>query len=610
MLDLAVRVSALVVECAPAQFGSSVSSFSPSVTLADGALTLVSPWKPLLLLLPIMPWAYVCSKVFDKFTAQYHLSREKWNTINLIWGTLAFLIAVAMPIQESWAIFVSVAVQSLLLFANIFVFMKVNNQDERLPDGRQLKWSDLFAGNADKKKKSTKETKDQKGGGSELVVRGTDKIAIVVPARETPEFAMRLAAEKLVLSALDLRASQVDLIPTGKDPAYAVSYLVDSVRQTGESMPAADAMKLIDFWKTAAKLDVADRRKRLVGDCRVEKGTDTKLLRVISSGSQQGVRLSIIVEPEKAVRRNLEQSGLMEQQIAELKAIVADGKGVVLLSAPADQGRTTTMYMVLRMHDAYTSNVQTVEVDVQDSLEGARQNKFDPGQPDGPEYFTLVRSILRRDPNVVAVAELPDTATAKEIAKVDPERTRIYTSIPADNAMAAIMGYVGAVADAEAAGKTLRGVVSQKLMRKLCGNCKQAYQPTPDVLKKLGLPADKVKQLFKKGGQVLIKNKPEICPACKGSGYFGAEGIFEVFQLDDACRDRIKQKDFVGLKGELRKRQLPSMQQSALRRAIDGTTSVEEVVRITSDGKEGAGGTGTAQAPAVTPGPKPVPAKQ
>ena len=256
--------------------------------------------------------------------------------------------------------------------------------------------------------------------------------------------------------------------------------------------------------------------------------------------------------------------------------------------------------------------MQTVEVDIQDSLEGVRQNKFDPGQPDGPEYYALVRSILRRDPNVVAIAEIPDTATAKEIAKADPERTRIYASIPADNSLAAVMGYTNAVGDADAAAKTLRGVIAQKLMRKLCNNCKQAYQPTPDVLKKLGLPADKVKQLFKKGGQVLIKNKPETCPACKGSGYYGAEGVFEVFQFDDACRDRIRAKDFAGLKGELRKRQLPSMQQAALGRAIDGTTSVEEVVRITSDGKEppaAASPSPSAPSPS-TPAAKPAPAKK
>jgi general secretion pathway protein E len=457
------------------------------------------------------------------------------------------------------------------------------------------------------KKATAKKTKEKDGGGgSELVVRMPDKTTVPVPAKETPELLVRVAAEKVILDAFNLRASQVDLLPTGKDQNYVVSFLVDSVRQNGDSIPVADAMKIIDFWKAAAKLDLADRRKRLVGDCKVERGADAKPVRVISSGSQQGVRISLLIDPEKAVRRSLEQTGLMDAQVTELKSIVSEGKGVVLLAAPPDQGRTTTLYTIVRMHDAYTSNVQTVEVDIQDSLEGVRQNRFDPGQADGPEYFSLVRSILRRDPNVIAVAELPDAATAKELAKADPERTRSYISIPADSAMTAISGYVQAVGDSDLAAKSLHGVVAQKLMRKLCGNCKQAYQPTPDVLKKLGLPADKVKQLFKKGGQVLIKNKPEVCPACKGSGYFGAEGIFEVYLLDDACRDRVRAKDMNGLRGELRKKQLPSIQQAALRRAIDGTTSVEEVVRVTSDAKEAKEGGAPAQpaAPAQPSQPK------
>ena len=569
-------------------------------TLADGPLTLVSWWKPLLLLLPLIPWGIICSRSIDKFMAKFHLGREKWNTINLIWGTAAFLIALVIPLAEPWAFAVSFLVFTLLLAANIFVCVNANNKDERLPEGRKLKWSELFAApEAGLKKATAKKSKEKdSGGGSQLVVRMPDKAAVPVPAKETPEFAVRVAAEKLLLDAFSLRASQVDLLPAGKDQSYMVSFLVDSVRQNGDAMSQADAMKVIDFWKGAAKLDLADRRKRLVGDCKVERAAETKPLRVISSGSQQGVRITVLIDPEKAVRRTLEQTGLMDVQVTELKSIVDEGKGVVLLAAPPDQGRTSTLYTVIRLHDAYTSNVQTVEVDIQDSLEGVRQNRFDPGQADGPEYFSLVRSILRRDPNVIAVAELPDAATAKEISKADPERTRSYISIPADSAMMAISGYVQAVGDSDLAAKSLRGVVAQKLMRKLCGNCKQAYQPTPEVLKKLGLPADKVKQLFKKGGQVLIKNKPEICPACKGSGYYGAEGVFEVYKLDDACRDRIRAKDMNGLRGELRKKQLPSIQQAALRRAIDGTTSVEEVVRVTSEAKDAKDGGTPPQPPA------------
>src|SRR5205085_10140609 len=118
--------------------------------------------------------------------------------------------------------------------------------------------------------------------------------------------------------------------------------------------------------------------------------------------------------------------------------------GVVLLAAPADGGRTTTLYSVLKMHDAYTSNVQTVEMEPQDSLEGVRQNPFE-AAGEGPEYSTFVRSILRRDPQVVGIAEMPDEQTAKEIARVDTERTRIYLSLRTDNVMTALQAWATAV---------------------------------------------------------------------------------------------------------------------------------------------------------------------
>lgn len=548
-------------------------------TLAEAA-TLVSWWKPLLLVAPMVPWGMICSKQFDKYMAMFHLSREKWNLINLIWGTSAFFIALLLPINAWWGIFVSFLLLCGLLAANIFVCLNAINKDDRVPKGKELKLFDNTAAKAAAAKKSAAKNMAT----SELVLRMPDKQVVAVPAKDSPDFPIRTAAESLYVKAIAQRATQVDLVPgpaIAGQPGYVTTYFVDSVKHQGDSIPAAEAVKIIDVWKTAAKLDINDRRKRLVGDCRVEKGTENRPVRVVTMGTTAGQRVTLLIDPEKQVTRKFPDLGLTEPQVTELDALIADGKGVVLLAAPPDQGRTTTLYSIIRKHDAYTSNVQTVEMEIQASLEGARQNKFEAGQADGPEYSTMVRSILRRDPDVVAVAELPDAATAKEIAKADQERTRIYLSISSDNALAAIQGYVQAVGDAELASKSLRGVVAQRLIRRLCGNCKQGYQPSPDMLKKLGLTADKVPQLFKKGGQVLMKNnKMETCPGCNGIGYYGAEGVFEVYMLTDAARTAIKAKDFNALKAELRKKQLPSVQQVALKKAVDGTTSVEEVMRI------------------------------
>ena len=107
------------------------------------------------------------------------------------------------------------------------------------------------------------------------------------------------------------------------------------------------------------------------------------------------------------------------------------------------------------------------------------------------------------------------------IARADLERSRVYLSLRANSALEAIQLYTKAVGDPKVAAQGLKGVIAHRLLRVLCSNCKVAYPPTPDMLKKLGLPPDQVTQLFKKGGQVLVRNKPEVCPVCNGVGYMG-----------------------------------------------------------------------------------------
>jgi len=300
------------------------------------------------------------------------------------------------------------------------------------------------------------------------------------------------------------------------------------------------------------------------------------------------MQLTLAINPEESVKKKIDELGLLP---AQREALTAMGEtGVVLVAAKALQGATTSMYTFLKTHDAYTSNVQTVETEVGAALEGIRQVKFEPGA-EGVEYSTTVRSILRRDPDVLGVAELPDADTAKEIAKSDTERTRIYVIIPADTALAAVQFYVKAVGDPALAAKGLAGVTAQRLVRKLCTNCRVPFEPPAATLQKLGMPPDKVKQLFKKGGQVLIRNKPEVCPVCRGTGYEGQTGLFEVYPIGDEERAAIREGDWTGLRNGWKKRGgLPSISQVALRRAAEGVTSVEEVQRVTAPPQPAAAG--------------------
>lgn len=582
-------------------FGES-SALAAINTLAAQGKVLMSFWKPIVVLLPFWGWAWVVSTIYDKHAERFHLGRKAWNLAHLIVGLVAIAVFFMIPMTGEIAFWVSLLAMIFVLLADLITFPLVANRDERVPEDHRLRF-DLSSFTEARAAKAAAKI----AGKAELVMTGPTKQKLLVPNAETPEFDIRVLAESLYIKGREVRAAQVDVQPTGKpDGTYAVSYLVDGLRQPGPVMPAPQALSVMDVWKAAANLDLADRRKKLLADVAVEHGGPKKIVRVTSQGNQQGMRLSLLFDPAESVRRNLSEMGLLDPQIEALKRLAADGTGLVLTAALPDNGRTTTLYALTKLHDAYTSNVQTIELEIQDFMDGTKQNTFDPTGTDA-EFSKLVRSILRRDPDVVAIAEVPDQATAQEIAKADHPRTRVYASLRAASALEALQMWNKAVNDPALAVKGLRGVIAQKLIRKLCINCRVPYQPSPDMLKQLGLPADKVKQLHKKGGQVLIKNKPELCPVCNGVGYMGQDALFEVFEINDPQRELIKNANWTEVRNEFRKSNLPTIQQAALKKAVDGFTSVEEIARISGEPPKPApaGGAAAPAAPAAKSAPAP-----
>ncbi|MDQ7012497.1 MAG: ATPase, T2SS/T4P/T4SS family [Planctomycetota bacterium] len=550
------------------------------MTLAQDALILVSPWKPVLLLVPLVAWARLISSNYDKHAARFHLEPKRWNSFHLFMGLIAFAVAVLMPLQGILGIVVGLAAEVAILAISMLAYPLIANKDERVPEDHHVKLLDFS--NAQEAKEAKAAAKH--AGTAELLLRTPDGDTVAVPEKDTEEFTVRVAAEGVFLRGKLARASEIVVRPTGKDQTYGVIFLIDGVPTADTTLPAAEAVKLMDYWKKAGDLDISDRRRKQAATVGVGHLDKKHKVRLTTAGGQTGMMLTLMLDPELAVRRKVSDLGFLAPQTEAVNKIVEDATGTVLLATPPDGGGTTLLYTMVRMHDAYTQNVQTIESDIQDEIEGVRQNPFDP-RAEGQEYSTLVRSILRRDPDVVGIAELPDAATAKEICRGDQERTRQYVLLRGSGGLQAIQTWCKAVGDLPAASEALHGVISGTLVRKLCQNCRVGYTPSADMLKKLGLPADKVPQLFKKGGQVLIKNKPETCPMCNGGGYFGQEGVFEVFPLGAAERELVKSGNLAALRAEFRKRGYPTIQQAALLKAVEGITSIEEIMRVTSSGE-------------------------
>ncbi len=562
----------------------SLAQSSPDATTLAAGYMLVSVWKPILLLAPFVGWGWVVSTVLDKHAQRFYLGREKWALIHMLFGLAAVAAILLVPIGGIAGFAATLLIVLALLGGDIGLFAVIANKDERVPEHARLSL------NLDKMRAAREEkAKAKQLGTAALTIVGAGKMTVAPPPKESPDYAVRVAAEQVLVKGFTVHASQIDILPANES-TYAASYLVDGVRQAGDPIPKGDAVQIIDFWKKCAGLDVSDRRRKLTGEVSVSgEGMSGTAVKLTTSGSGAGMRMTMLFNPAQAVRRKPADIGLLDNQMEMLKAWASEPGGVVLVAGQADGGRTTTLYSILKMHDAYTSNITTLEFEVQDALEGIKQIGFDPAA-EGPDFATQVRSTLRRDPDVVAVAELPDANTAANIAQADLERSRVYLSLKANSALEAVQLYAKAVGDPKLAAEGLKGVVAHKLVRVLCGNCKVAYPPTPDMLKKLGLPADRVKQLFKKGGQVLVRNKPEVCPVCNGVGYMGQTGVFGVFPIEAEEKALIAEGNWSGLRAAMKKRQLPSVQQSALRKAVEGLTSIEEVTRITAEKPKGGSG--------------------
>ncbi|HBS28620.1 MAG TPA: hypothetical protein DEB06_04015, partial [Phycisphaerales bacterium] len=541
----------------------------PPLILAQ-ALVLLAWWAAVLMLVVLGAWAWVVSSVFDKDAARFYLERRRWNFIHLVAGVLA--IGAFLLIPAPW--FVTLPAMVLVLGADLLAYFFSRNKDKRVPDSARWSLNPSTWFGRSKKEKDAKGPKST----SSMIFKGPAG-ELTAPPKDAPEYEVRVAAERLIQAVVDVRGVQLDIAPS-KDQSYAATMLVDGQRLPVEQIAPATALGVMNVYKAAAGLDIADRRKRQVGDFKLGPAGvgATTPVRVTTMGGSAGVQLSLVIDPAGQVSRKLDQLGLLPNQKEAVDALLKRPGGLVLLASPPDNGRTQTMYALIRAHDAYTSNVQTIEIDPQAEIEGVRHNKFVP-TAEGAEFATTVRSILRRDPSVVGIAEMPDEQTAKEVSKTDLDRIRVYLSFRSEDALKAVQVYAKAVGDQKQAATGLVGVIAQRLARKLCENCRVAFQPTPDILRKLGLPPD-TKQLYRKSGQILVKDKPTQCEVCGGSGFFGQVGVFEVYTFDKPEQQMIAANEMAALKGALRQKKQQSIQTAALQHAIQGETSIEEVARL------------------------------
>ena len=558
------------------------------ILVANVSAQLVSFYKPLLMFAPFVPWAWLISSKLDKDARFYHLNHQMWNGIHLAAGVAALAAMLFIP-PTFW---LSWPVGMIILAAPLYAYWQIRNRQVPETERFKLSGEGLAA-----RLEARKLARSARGAMLRFIdPKGNERN---VPPKDDPLYPIHIMAEDLIAPAVAARATQIELtVGTG---GGRVSQTIDGIRYKREPLPPESAAHLIAYLKEIAALNVEDRRRRQTAEFRMLGPDGEVQITLITAGTSSGQVMKLDFDRSKRLLKPFDGLGLLRSQLAALRALEPSHErhGVLLLGAPPGHGLSTSAYSFMSRHDAYTSNIKTLEREILALIDGVDQAQWDPNNPD-VDYATNLQSILRRDPDVVLLATLADNETARIAAAPGLQGPLIYIPQQAKTISEQIRQWVKYVGDLKIAARTLRAVTNQRLVRTLCPNCRQPYQPTPEQLQRMNLPAKKVSRLYRANGKVQVKNKIESCPVCGGTGYLGQTGAFEVMMIDDEARRLLVAGDLKGALAYARRNKMIYLQEAALSKVVNGESSIEEVIRVTAPAPSGAE---TARRPKPDPAP-------
>jgi len=382
----------------------------------------------------------------------------------------------------------------------------------------------------------------------------------------------------LLDDAIWRRVAQIKMTPGTDD--YNVTYVIDGVLTKRDPLPLESVGYLIYFLKHLADLNVEEKRKPQKGKFKIEKSNKKIGWSVQTAGSTAGEQI-IIEKDEEYSQMDLATVGFPSEQITELRKLRDYSKGLFIVAGTKGSGLTTAFYALLKNHDPFLFSIHTIEKRPAGPISSITQNTYDPVQAKGHTYAQKLQTMVRMGLDIVGVGDCDDADTAKLICEVSKNKL-VYVSIEAENSVAAIAKWMQLVPDKKLALGNLVGVASTRLIRTLCDECKEEYEPNLDLLKKLSIPAGKIKVMCRPGEtQYTRGGKPIICDKCQGMGYYGRTAVLESFVISEkALQELLAAESLKEMAAVLRRNGMKFVPERITEKLAEGVTSVNEMVRV------------------------------
>ena len=331
------------------------------------------------------------------------------------------------------------------------------------------------------------------------------------------------------------------------------------------------AALLVSRIKVMAKLDIAEKRIPQDGRISLRVGGREVDIRVSTLPSANGERVVLRLLDKQAGRLTLRLLGMNEQDRRQLEQAVKKPHGIILVTGPTGSGKTTTLYAALTTLNDRTRNILTVEDPIEYHLEGIGQTQVNTKVD--MTFARGLRAILRQDPDVVMVGEIRDQETADMAVQASLTGHLVLSTLHTNSAIGAVTRLVDMGVEPFLISSSLLGVLAQRLVRVLCNDCKRAYIADAAECELLGVSPAEAPTLYHAEG----------CEQCRGLGYRGRTGIYELVLFDDTLRTmvhtRASEQDMLRHARELG----PSIREDGLRKVREGVTTIEEVLRVTRE---------------------------
>ncbi len=538
--------------------------------------------KLLMIFLVYLVWVKSADWV-NRDSQIYNIGYGKWNPI-IFFPVLAVLLLLVFPYLPMLHSFVLAAVALPLVYLATFApYVLVRNKAVQMhekvftPDWFRFEIARL-GNKVGLKIDAERKAEYEKGAAVDLLALGAaeerDNQANLITARQSPGY---LLVKELIADMAGRRGDRVVLDYTQQ--GVSAKYLIDGVWHNGETRERESGDIMLAVMKTLANLNMSERRKKQEGKFGAKYEGHNYLCPITSQGVQTGERvvLSLLGGQQRSFT-SYEDLGMRPKLAEQWSTIMASDKGLVILSAMPEGGLTTLTDISLGETDRLLRDFFSIEPlsHREREIENIEVTTYDDKAGETPA--TILPKLIRKYPNVYVLRDFSDPEAAKLLLREIDEDRLVVTSVHAKEAAEVLLRMLQMNVPAKEFSAKVTAVLCERLVRKLCDSCKVAYAPTPDLLKRLGIPAGKVEALYRVPKPEEIE-KP--CPQCAGVGFIGRIGMFELLVADDKVREVLRKAPQLELlRKAARAAGMRTFQEEGLLLVAKGVTSLTELQRV------------------------------